>query len=73
MPKKRWSDLSPAVRRWILVGAVFEGVLKVAALVDLRRRPADRVRGSKAKWAAAIIVANSAGAVPIWYFLRGRR
>lgn len=73
MPKKRWSDLSPTIRRWILAGAAVEGLLKVVALVDLWRRPADRVRGSKARWAAAIVVANSAGAVPIWYLLRGRR
>jgi hypothetical protein len=33
----------------LIVGAgVIEGVLKLAALIDLARRPSDEVRGSKA-------------------------
>jgi hypothetical protein len=71
--KKRWQDLSPKVRRFILIGGAVEAVLKVAALVDLARRPAEEVRGSKLRWAAAIIVINAAGAVPAAYFVRGRR
>jgi hypothetical protein len=57
----------------LVVGGAIEALLKIAALVDLRRRPAAEVRGSKRSWATAIVVANSAGAVPIAYFLRGRR
>jgi hypothetical protein len=53
--------------------AALEGAVKVAALVDLARRPASQVRGSKAAWATAITLVNSAGAVPLAYFLRGRR
>jgi hypothetical protein len=71
--KKRWDELSLGTRKLIIVGATFEGVLKFAALIDLARRPADEVRGSKAKWAAAIVVVNSAGALPLYYFARGRR
>jgi hypothetical protein len=56
----------------MLAGAV-EAALKIAALIDLARRPARHVRGSKAAWAAAITVVNAAGAVPVAYFLRGRR
>ena len=56
----------------MLVGAVETG-LKIAALIDLAQRPARQVRGSKARWATAIALVNSAGAVPIVYFLRGRR
>jgi hypothetical protein len=56
----------------MLVGAVELG-LKIAALIDLAQRPAPRVHGSKACWASAIVLVNSAGAVPIAYFLRGRR
>jgi hypothetical protein len=69
---KKWSDLSPGAKRFLIIGGTFEGVLKIAALVDLRRRPADQVRGSKRRWAAAIVLINSVGAVPIAYFLRGR-
>src|SRR5689334_19532972 len=59
---KRWDDLSPRSRRIILVAGVFEGVLKVAALIDLVRRSSDEVRGSKRRWAGAIVMTNSVGA-----------
>lgn len=71
--KKRWSDLSPATRRLVTVAASIEGLLKIAALLDLVRRPSGEIRGSKARWAAALILINSGGAVPIAYFRRGRR
>jgi hypothetical protein len=69
----RWSQLSDRSRKVILLAAGAEGLLKIAALFDLWRRPAAEVRGSKAGWAAAIVVINSAGIVPLGYFLRGRR
>jgi hypothetical protein len=56
----------------IVVLSVIEGVLKIAALIDLARRPSDEVRGSKARWAAAVSLINSLGAVPIAYFAWGR-
>jgi hypothetical protein len=71
--KRRWSDLSPRSRALIVVTGAVEGLLKLAALVDLRRRPAHEVRGSKRSWALAIALTNSAGVVPLAYFLRGRR
>jgi hypothetical protein len=71
--KKRWRDLSPEVRRFILIGGALEGVLKIVALVDLARRPTEEVRGSKLRWAAAIMIINAAGVVPVVYFVRGRR
>ncbi|WP_068399134.1 hypothetical protein [Kribbia dieselivorans] len=73
MQKKKWSELSSGQRRFMVVAGVFEGVLKVAALVDLARRPADQVRGNKVAWATAITVINAFGAVPIAYFVKGRR
>ena len=73
MAGKRWSELDPKVRRAVVVGAAVETGLKIAALIDLAQRPARRVRGSKAVWAAAIALVNAAGAVPVAYFLRGRR
>jgi hypothetical protein len=57
----------------IVVTGAFEGVLKVAALIDLARRPSADVRGPKSRWAAAITLINSAGAVPLLYFRYGRR
>lgn len=71
--RRRWSDLSEHTRRLLTVTAVAEGILKLAALVDLKRRPADQVRGPKWLWATVLAVVSSAGVVPISYFIFGRR
>lgn len=73
MATKRWHDLSPRTRQLIAAAASIDGALKVAALFDLKRRPTEEVRGSRKAWAAAIVLINSAGAVPVAYFLKGRR
>ena len=73
MAYKRWSDLSPRMQRLVLIGSVVEGILKVAAVIDLARRPSAEVRGSKRWWAAAIVLINSAGAAPLTYFAYGRK
>jgi hypothetical protein len=57
----------------VLIASVVEGILKVAALVDLARRPSGEVRGSKRWWTAAIVLINSAGAAPLTYFAYGRK
>jgi hypothetical protein len=71
--RKQWGDLSPRTRRLLISGAVAEGILKVAALVDIRRRPASQIRGPKWLWAAVVAVVGSAGVVPVSYFVFGRR
>ncbi len=71
--RRRWSDLSERQRRLLLAGAVMEGILKLVALNDLRRRPAAEVRGRKWVWATVVTLANSAGVVPLAYFMFGRR
>ena len=71
--RRNWRDLSPRNRRLILVGGVVEGVLKIAALVDLTRRPAEQVHGRKWAWAVAIVLVNSMGGAPLAYFRFGRR
>ena len=43
--KRQWGDLSGRTRRLVAITAVAEGVLKLAALIDLKRRPASQVRG----------------------------
>lgn len=66
-------DLDPRTRN-VLVGlGLAETVLKIIALIDLVRRRPESVRGNKGAWAAAIATINSAGAVPVLYFLFGRR
>jgi hypothetical protein len=71
--RRQWSDLSVGARRLLVTAAVAEGILKGAALIDLRRRPASQVRGPKWVWATVVTVVSSAGVVPISYFLFGRR
>jgi hypothetical protein len=70
---RRWSDLDEGTRRFIVVGGTVEGLLKVAALSDLARRPAGQVRGRKWIWAVALVLVNALGAVPLAYFRFGRR
>jgi hypothetical protein len=68
----RWNDLSPRTRKLILIGAAAEAALKAAALIDIARRPATQIRGTKRGWRLAMIV-NSAGVIPVSYFAVGRR
>jgi hypothetical protein len=71
--RRQWSDLSPRTRRLLTITAVAEGILKLAALIDLKRRPASQVRGPKWLWATVLTIVSSAGVVPISYFALGRR
>jgi hypothetical protein len=68
--KKRWRDLSPGQRRAIVAAGIVQNSLLVAALVDLRRRPAKKIRGDKRLWAAASFVSWVG---PISYFTYGRK
>jgi hypothetical protein len=71
--RRQWSDLSQRTRRLLITAAVAETLLKGAALIDLKRRPASQIRGPKWLWAAVAAVVSSAGIVPISYFVFGRR
>ena len=70
---RRWSDLSARNRKLIAIAAIAEAGLKTAVLIDLRRRPASQIRGSKWMWVAIAVLVNSAGAGPLSYFVFGRR
>ncbi|MEV5569225.1 PLD nuclease N-terminal domain-containing protein [Spirillospora sp. NPDC052269] len=70
MEQRSWAELGVRQRRMIVGAAVVQWVLAIAALVDLRRRPAEEVRGSKRVWRVAAFV-NFAG--PVAYFLFGRK
>jgi len=69
---KRWSDLSPGARKAIIVVGIAEAALKAAAAIDMKRRPAGQIQGPKWAWAAGLVI-NSAGIIPISYFVFGRR
>ena len=69
----KWDQLSERNRRLLIAAAAAEGCLKIAALIDIKRRPADQIRGPKWLWATAVAIVNSFGAVPLSYFAFGRR
>ena len=71
--RKKWSDLSQRNRALLITAAVAEGSLKVAALIDIKRRPASQIRGPKWAWATVVVLVNSFGAAPLSYFAFGRR
>jgi Phospholipase_D-nuclease N-terminal len=68
--KQRWSDLSPRKRKAIIAAGVVQNSLLAAALIDIRRRPAHEINGSKRLWVALSFV-NFIG--PIAYFGIGLR
>jgi len=71
--RQRWQDLSPARRGAVVTVGVVDAGLRAWALVDLRNRPAEQVKGPKAAWALALTVVSSAGVLPAVYLLVGRR
>jgi hypothetical protein len=68
--KKRWKDLPPRWRAGIIAAGIVQNSLLVAALVDIRRRPARKVRGDKRLWAVASLISWVG---PISYFTYGRK
>lgn len=68
--KQRWSDLSRGQQRAIVGAGVVQVGLMLAALLDIRRRPAKQIRGPKGAWVAASFV-NTIG--PLAYFVFGRK
>lgn len=69
--RQQWSDLSQRSRRLLGVAGVGAASLLAAALIDIRRRPASQIRGSKRIWTAAVVIQQPFG--PLSYFAFGRR
>ena len=70
MVKKRWQDLTVVEKIGVTLMGIVQLLLLAAALWDIRRQPADEIKGSKRWWTAAVFV-NFIG--PISYFLFGKR
>ncbi len=70
MARMKWSDLSDRQRVLLVTAAAAELSLKIAALVDIKRRPAEQIRGPKSFWRSAMVV-NLFG--PLSYFAIGRK
>jgi hypothetical protein len=67
---QQWNDLSDTQKTGLRIGAVVQIGLLIVALIDIRRRPAEQIRGSKVLW-TAIACVNFVG--PISYFVFGRK
>jgi hypothetical protein len=70
MARKKWSELSRRNQTLIIIAAAVQFLLLAAALMDIRRRPAAQIRGSKRLWGALSFV-DFFG--PISYFAFGRK
>ena len=68
--RKAWKDLSPWQRISILIGISVQISLLVSALLDIRRSPAEQIRGPKPLCVMAAFV-NFIG--PVGYFVFGRK
>jgi len=70
MRQKQWKDLTDAQQRSLVLMGALQLALLAAALIDIRRRPADAINGSKRLWTAVVFI-NGIG--PIAYFVVGRK
>ncbi len=68
--KKEWSDLSPQKQATVSMVGLIQVALLAAALIDIRRRPAEQIKGSKKLWTLVAFI-NFVG--PIAYFVLGRK
>ena len=69
MTKRRFSDLSPVQRVFVVVVGSVQLALNLAAQLDITRRPASAIRGPKIRW-RLISMINIFG--PLAYFRWGR-
>lgn len=68
--KNQWNDLAPQKQLTISLVGLVQVALLGAALVDIRRRPAEQIKGSKKLWTLVAFI-NFVG--PITYFVIGRK
>jgi len=68
--RKRWGDMTTRQRAGFVLLGMIQVALLAAALLDIRRRSADELNGSKRLWTLAAFV-NFIG--PLAYFIFGRK
>jgi hypothetical protein len=68
--QKQWKDYTKAQRTAIIGAATIQLTLMAAAQIDITRRPAGEIRGSKLLWRILTLV-NFIG--PLAYFAFGRK
>jgi len=70
MGRRRWSELSGTKKVLVIVGGAIQLGLQAWALWDIRRRPAERIKGSKRLWTAVSFVDYFG---PLAYLAFGRK
>jgi hypothetical protein len=68
--RKPWGDMTTTQQAGLVLMGVIQIALLAAALIDIRRRSADELNGSKRLWTLAAFV-NFIG--PLAYFIFGRK
>lgn len=68
--RKGWKEMSPVARGRMVFMGILQVALLIAALRDLRQRPAEAINGNKRLWTAVVFI-NFIG--PIAYFVFGRK
>lgn len=63
--RSEFTAMSPASRAGLIAGVAVEVSAKIAAWVDLSRRPAEKIRGPKWMWALAQLI-NGLGPAAYW-------
>jgi flagellar biosynthesis/type III secretory pathway M-ring protein FliF/YscJ len=68
--RKQWGDMTTTQQAGLVLMGVIQVALLAAALIDIRRRSAAELNGSKRLWTLAAFV-NFIG--PLAYFIFGRK
>jgi len=68
--KKNWGELSPAAKVTTVVLGTIQIALLVATLWDIKKQPAEQIRGDKRIWVGVAFI-NWIG--PLAYFTVGRK
>jgi hypothetical protein len=68
MQRKNWGELTSGQKLSAAVAILIQLLLLTAAQVDITRRPAEQIKGSKKLWRAVVFI-NYIG--PLAYFVLG--
>ncbi|WP_043846864.1 PLD nuclease N-terminal domain-containing protein [Crystallibacter crystallopoietes] len=68
--KKHWNELTTGQKASVFLSSAVQLSLLLAALADLRKRPAAQINGPKPAWAVGSFISFFG---PIAYFLFGRK
>jgi hypothetical protein len=70
IPRRRWADMSSLQKAGNILMAVAEIATVAMALLDIRRRPASEINGSKRVWSMTALIQPIG---PVIYFIFGRK